>query len=63
MGLIDLPVELLEMVIEDIILDEWNHSNRGCEALNMRIICSKLAILALYYLCVLGRANGVSREV
>jgi hypothetical protein len=63
MGLINLPVELLEAVMGHIILDKWNHSETGCRALNIRSVCSKLITPFLYHLCVLGRANGVPRGV
>jgi len=39
MSLSHLPLELLELILANIIPDEWNHYNDGLEVLNLRTVC------------------------
>jgi hypothetical protein len=42
MTLVNLPVELLTLIVNLIIPESWNESTDGC--LKLRLICSKLRI-------------------
>jgi hypothetical protein len=41
MSLSNLPFELLELILTNIIPDEWNHYNDGLEVLDLRTVCRK----------------------
>jgi hypothetical protein len=44
MGLVDLPVEIFESIIDLAIPEFWNDSEDGPLALKLRLVCSKSRI-------------------
>ena len=46
MGLVDLPVELLEFIIDHIIPKNWKYYSEWQLVGNLRLVCSKLDLLS-----------------
>jgi hypothetical protein len=51
MGLIDLPVELLEIVIDYTIPKNWKYYSEEQWVLNLRLLCSKPFIFIVPFCC------------
>ena len=49
MGLVDLPVELLEHIIYYIIPKNWKYYSEGLLVLKLRLLCSKLFIHSFHF--------------
>jgi len=49
MGLIDLPVELLESIIDYAIPKKWKYYLEGRWVLNLRLLCSKPFVLSFHF--------------
>jgi hypothetical protein len=59
MGLVDLPIELLESIIDYIIPKTWKYYSEGRLVLNLRLLCSKL-LKALFFTAEFFRLSSES---
>jgi hypothetical protein len=61
MGLIDLPLELLEFIIDYTIPENWKFYLEERWILNLRLLCSK-PFICLFYFAV-SKLNSVSFRI